>query len=81
MKKSYIRPEIAFESFSLDSNFATLVSATCALEAESSQDCGITIAGRTIFVETSQGCKYVSADGAYGVCYYVPTGDNNVFNS
>ena len=79
MKKTYTRPEINFDSFGISANFAS----SCNMQADSSayDVCGYTIHGRTIFVSTNNGCKYVAQDGAYGVCYYVPTGDSNIFIS
>lgn len=78
MKKSYNKPEIAFDNFGLSANFAS----TCPNATNHDQyTCGWTIAGRVIFVDGIDACKYVSADGEYGVCYYVPSGDNQLFNS
>ncbi len=78
MKKTYSKPEINFDSFGMTSNFAL-----CAYTADSQTrgNCGYTIAGRTIFVAADTGCVYVSADGAFGVCYYVPTADSTIFQS
>ena len=79
MKKSYIKPEINFDSFGISSNFAS----ACQYSPDSVNydACGYTIHGKTIFVSSAHGCKYVSPDGTYGICYYVPTGDSNVFIS
>ncbi len=79
MKKTYTRPEINFDSFGINSNFAS----ACVYRPDSQtyDSCGYTIHGRTIFVTTNSGCKYVAPDGQYGICYYVPTGDSNIFIS
>ena len=79
MKKTYTRPEINFDCFEITSNIAS----SCQYHPEVSDGntCGYTIHGRTIFVSTNAGCKYVSPDGQYGICYYVPTADSNVFIS
>lgn len=82
MKKTYTKPEIAFESFGVSSNFATTVSTTCFCPPSNfSNDCGVIISGRKIFLAEIEGCEYVSQDGDFDICYYVPTGDTNVFNS
>lgn len=81
MKKSYRKPEIAFESFGISSNFANTLSALCTYTPSSTNDCGYTIEGLTIFVPEVSGCTFVSGDGTFGLCYYVPTGDNNIFLS
>ena len=82
MKKTYSKPEINFDSFGISSNFANTPTA-CAYQPDAMQmnSCGYTIAGRSIFVESNTGCNYVAPDGAYGVCYYIPTGDSNIFVS
>lgn len=82
MKKSYKKPEISFDSFSVSSSFAASVG-SCNYQADASlqASCGVIIAGRKLFTSEITGCKYVSNDGEYGVCYYVPTGDTNVFIS
>ena len=79
MKKTYTKPEINFDSFGITTTFAS----TCSFHPEYADDhsCGYNMHRRVIFVSENSGCKYVSADGAYGICYYVPTGDSNVFIS
>ncbi len=78
MKKTYTKPEINFDSFGITSSFAS----SCEYHPQiADHSCGYTIHGRTIFVVESAGCKYVSQDGDYGICYYVPTGDSNIFIS
>lgn len=79
MKKTYTKPEINFDSFVITSKFAS----DCVYNPNSMEydSCGYTIHGRTIFVAGNTGCKYVSQDGDYGICYYVPTGDSNIFIS
>ena len=79
MKKTYTKPEINFDSFGITTNFAS----SCEYHPDSSQQysCGYMIHGRVIFVSDNSGCKYVSPDGQFGICYYIPTGDSNVFIS
>ncbi|MBQ7714769.1 MAG: hypothetical protein IJT70_02745 [Clostridia bacterium] len=82
MKKSYRKPEINFESFGISSSFANTLSATCAHDpTDSTQDCGYSFAGTRIFTADVAGCETVAPDGYFGICYYIPTGDNNVFAS
>lgn len=84
MKKTYIKPEIMFEDFSL-SNSITAGCEKIALQAM--DQCAYT-------VETDYGtfkvftgelvgiCDTYKADGEYhGICYHVPTAANNVFIS
>ncbi len=82
MKKTYTKPEINFDSFSVSSYFAASVG-SCNYQADASIEagCGVVIAGRLLFTSEITGCKYISNDGEYGACYYVPTGDSNVFIS
>lgn len=81
MKKIYTKPEISFDNFGISSNFALSASCTVEPNVSTRDTCGYDIAGRHIFVAENTGCEYVSADGDFGVCYYVPTGDSNIFIS
>lgn len=87
MKKTYSKPEIVFESFSLSQNIA----AGCEVKTNtpSQSECGIDFGGSMLFVDGMNGmngCKdiavdNVGGDGVYnGICYHVPTGEN-LFNS
>ncbi len=82
MKKSYTKPEITFDSFGVSANFAASVG-SCAHAADLSLEasCGVYIAGRLLFTSEITGCKYISNDGEFGACYYIPSGDSNVFIS
>lgn len=80
MKKTYNKPEISFEDFGMSSNFAS----TCNTKIENFQQgtCGVQYFGQaTIFGADNQGCDYSYDDGSFGICYYIPTGDSNVFVS
>ena len=81
MKRTYIKPQIAFESLSLSSNIA----AGCEMLSTNSAErvCPVKIKdqnNRTIFVEHS--CDMYSPDGIYdSICYGVPVENSNVFTS
>lgn len=85
MKKNYIKPQIMFEDFTLSTNIA----GDCETKTNnpSNNTCGMTASGLgTVFLDTMSGCswKVVATDGDgefNGICYHVPTGDNNLFNS
>lgn len=82
MKKSYNKPEIAFESFALCSSIA----AGCGVHVDGANAgaCGITFGGETIFMTGIAGCatQVETDDGLYnGLCYHVPTASSALFNS
>lgn len=81
MKKSYVKPEILFESFSLSTNIAgdceniitNSTEGVCAYE---------TTGGIATFTDSINACDFTSSDGkADGFCYHVPDGGPNIFNS
>ena len=80
MKKSYSKPEILFEDFSLSSS----ITAGCDLDTPMpsyEENCGYPIRGGTVFVDGAQ-CTSTPQDGMYeGFCYHNPTDMNNLFNS
>ena len=80
MKKTYEKPAIIFEDFSL----STSIAAGCELETplpSYEENCGYPIKGAIIFVEGTQ-CTSYPQDGTYnGFCYHVPLDTNNLFNS
>jgi hypothetical protein len=82
MKKTYSTPDIMFESFALNENIAN-VNTNCTRNITNmySGDCGLKWYDMFIFTTTAGGCQNKLPDGAYGICYHVPTGDNKVFNS
>lgn len=78
MKKTYVKPEVYFESFELSANIATgcEISINHAVGAcwkgfEGFKDFNI-------FVE-SHSCK--ATPDQYGLCYHSPTDANNIFTS
>ncbi len=89
MKKTYEKPQIMFESFTLSTNIA----GDCEIKTwlPSNTSCGMEFSdGTTIFLDTMNGCSaenggipVVSEDGDgewNGICYHVPFGEN-LFNS
>ena len=82
MKKVYSAPDILFDSFALNENIAN-VNTNCTRNNDGmySGTCGLEWNGQRIFTTTASGCRNKLPDGAYGICYYVPTGDSKVFNS
>lgn len=85
MKKFYTKPEIMFESFTLSTNIAGDCEEKTHLP--SNNTCGLDFSGLVVFLEGMNGCKdiqvdNVGGDGDYnGLCYHVPAGDKNLFNS
>lgn len=82
MKKNYIKPQIAFESFQL----STSIAASCALlGAEHAQYvCPVTDpdSGFTIFTdELSSPCDTAPIGGSDSVCYDIPVANWNVLTS
>ena len=77
MKKQYSKPQIAFDSFEMATNIAA-----CGKGAEFDPGtCPVYVGGMPVFTREVQGCRYRTQDGSYGICYYVPTADTNVFAS
>ena len=85
MRKAYSKPEILFESFTLNTNIAgdcnkktnTPAQYSCAYEIEDEF-----LGTLKIFLDTMTGiCFTTEADGEYnGICYHTPYGEN-LFNS
>ena len=82
MKKEYSTPDIMFESFALNENIAS-ANSNCTRNNTNqySGNCGLYWEGMILFTTTANGCRNKLPDGAMGICYYVPSGDNKVFNS
>ena len=83
MKKNYNKPDILFESFALSVDIAggcervidTYLGGECAMEL---------VGFGNVFTDKVGQCSMVIEDGdpiADGLCYHVPTADNNLFNS
>ena len=85
MKKTYEKPQIMFESFTLSTNIA----GDCEVKTwePTNSDCGMKFSdGLYLFIEGVTGCSVPVVDGTVGnddfntICYHVPFG-NNLFNS
>lgn len=87
MKKTYAKPAVYFESFTL----CTAIAAGCEVKTNTpaARQCGIDFGPYTLFLDTMTGVcfgdgaiKDVGGDGRYnGICYHVPEDSNNLFNS
>lgn len=81
MKKTYSKPEIVFEDFTI----STAIAGPCGnpTGTPSKDQCGYDMGGMIIFVTGVTGCETVIADGSMGdgLCYNIPSAGNNLFNS
>lgn len=82
MKKTYSKPDIIFEDFSLSTNIA----AGCEEKPfGNTNDCGVKWSqGVFIFSGSINGCNthVIEGDGEYNsLCYHNPENNYNVFNS
>lgn len=82
MKKNYIKPQIAYESFQL----STSIAASCALLATSSAQyvCPVTDpeSGFILFADSpASSCDTVPVGGSDSVCYDIPVANWNVLTS
>ncbi len=79
MKKSYVKPQIKYESFQLSTSIAT----SCALLGSNSAQyvCHVQDpdTGWNYFAETNNLCDTVPVNG--NICYDVPVANWNVMNS
>lgn len=79
MKKTYSKPEIHFEDFSLTTSITAGCEYTNGMHAQG--ECGYETRDGVVFLETVSGCKYHQPDTNDSLCYHVPNVDNNIFNS
>ncbi len=80
MKKTYSKPEILFEDFSLSTNIA----AGCEFDVTHDQgSCGIKFGLDVLFNRDMSGvCNEYPENGMHdGYCYHNPTETNNMFSS
>ena len=82
MKKAYKKPEIVFENFSL----STSIAAGCEnpTNLPSKNQCGLDFSGLMVFMNGMTGCEDIQiaeGDDFDGICYHVPTEQNNLFTS
>lgn len=83
MKKTYVKPEIMFEDFSLCTSIA--VNCEILINNQTLNNCGQPIEGlpgQFLFISQDTGCtRLVEDNGKDGFCYHVPIQENNLFNS
>ena len=87
MKKTYVKPEIMFEDFTLCSNIAAACEST--VDSQSKGQCAVIGTGNiNIFDGTVSACDYDptdlpggTTDMYNGFCYHVPTDTSNLFGS
>lgn len=82
MKKTYSKPDILFESFSL----STSIAAGCEVKITTiaAKQCGMKFGDTVVFTaDMGNVCSTKVVDGSLydGLCYHVPTESNNLFNS
>lgn len=78
MKKTYVRPEVYFESFELSASIA----AGCEAVSNSAQNvCAIFDKDLGVEVFAKGVCKYTPPNGSEKPCYDVPQANYNVFTS
>ena len=83
MKRTYSKPDVVFESFSLSTSIAT--GCEFQLNLPNSNGCGyMASSGYIVFMEHVQGCAVKVNGGepiADGLCYQVPNESRNLFDS
>ena len=84
MKKTYNKPEILFEDFSLSTSITAGCTYKNGLHVENA--CGYETGRgsnkRVVFVHPEHGCVYTEDDGFNGLCYHNPgEGFDTMFNS
>jgi len=83
MKKTYSKPQIVFENFSLSTNIA----GDCEIknDTQAARQCGYDMFPfEKVFLTDITGCtmKVTPEEGMFnGLCYHVPIETNNLFNS
>lgn len=83
MKKTYEKPEVFFENFSLCTNIAAGCELKTNLQSSNMHGCGYVFGrGEPMVFTLDIGCETTAGDGVYnGICYHIPTEANNLFNS
>lgn len=82
MKKTYSKPEIVFECFSLSTSL--IANCEIIIDNQSKNICGyLADNGRFLFTELISGCGFQIDDdeARNGFCYDVPSESYNLFNS
>lgn len=82
MKKTYEKPQILFESFTLSTNITAGCENPTNLPSEN--QCGLDFSGLMVFMTGMTGCEHIQiseGDSFDGICYHTPTEANNLFTS
>lgn len=80
MKKTYVKPQVYFESFQLSANIAAGCGTITKLATEQAQ-CGFDDgSGSTIFIQGYTGCSYGPDEDSGSICYHTFEG-NKLFTS
>ena len=82
MKKKYEKPMVIFENFAVNTNIAGSCEEKTNLP--SNDECGMDYSGLIVFMHDMNGCKDIKIDEGEafdGICYHVPSPNNNLFNS
>jgi len=82
MKKTYQKPEIAFDCFTVSTSIAGNCAITDVTHTDEKYGCGYNdfMYGKVVFTE-AMGCTTTPDDGPYNtICYHPPAG-SNLFNS
>lgn len=85
MKKKYEKPMILIENFSL----STTIAGDCEVKTntQSQNECWLDFSGLKVFMNGMGGCSDIAVDNVGGdgqfneICYHVPEGTSNLFNS
>ena len=82
MKKTYVKPEVYFESFELSANIASGCAFITKTHAEVS-NCSYNDGVDVIFMSTTHGCVTEVVDGNNGgkICYHVSADEKRLFTS
>lgn len=86
MKKSYVKPQVFFESFQLSANIAGDCGANGIVKTFAKNACGVPYGSSgTVFVSTVSGCTThidtPDEEQGYNYCYHVPNANDKLFSS
>ena len=81
MKKTYSKPDVLFEDFSLSTSIAAGCERKTLLPGP--ETCGFKFGADVVFVTGVAGCQEIVDDGsiADGFCYHTPSDAFNLFHS
>ena len=79
MKKTYVKPEVCFESFQLSACIANTCHNTAHLPTAGM--CGVDFGATRVFLQSIDDCATKIEDGEYGYCYHNPDDLQNLFGS